>query len=450
MPGHVFVSYSHGDSEYVRALVAFLRGHGHDVWLDEGIDVGSQWIAVIRGQVDTCAAFVPVMTPAADGSTWVARELERADAFNRPILPLLLEGQPLGSIAGVQFEDVRGGRMPSQRFLDRLASVVAAHTAPTVHGDQAPSAPTSFTVVLEALGDRKISVIKVVRELTHLSLADAKALVESTPHAVLTTASRDRGRAGRRRPRRPRRHRQHPLTAAARTIADVIDSHATLTEILTRIDDLSGVQWDTVRALASSGDRSLVPRVQRALESYLDEDNHYGRDVMCSLLAGIVGVRAFPLVLRAFARPTRDDNDSLMGMLRGLIRSDREACRSVILTFALERHRDLRIAGLRALGHAIAPADYDLLEAAANDPDPDVRRAALGSMSSLKGDPRVLATLVVALSDSDPLDASFSNASHRVHRRTGSSAEHSHPRRRSFADCSAITRLGDRIRGATV
>lgn len=214
VPGHIFISYSHGDTEYVRQLVAFLRGYGHDVWMDEGIDIGSQWISVIRGQVDTCAAIVPVMTPAADGSTWVARELERADAFDRPILPLLLEGQPLASIAGVQFEDVRGGRMPSQRFLDRLASVAAAHTArPPVPSAPEPSTPepstpgpstpgpstpgpstpgsTTYTVMLDVPGDRKISVIKVVRELTHLSLADAKTLVESTPHVVLTTGSRE-------------------------------------------------------------------------------------------------------------------------------------------------------------------------------------------------------------------------------------------------------------------
>lgn len=42
----------------------------------------------------------------------------------------------------------------------------------------------SFDVVLEAIGDNKINVIKAVRELTSLGLAEAKALVESAPKAI--------------------------------------------------------------------------------------------------------------------------------------------------------------------------------------------------------------------------------------------------------------------------
>jgi large subunit ribosomal protein L7/L12 len=40
--------------------------------------------------------------------------------------------------------------------------------------------PTSFTVVLKEIGDKKIQVIKVVRELTGLGLKEAKDLVDST------------------------------------------------------------------------------------------------------------------------------------------------------------------------------------------------------------------------------------------------------------------------------
>ncbi len=42
----------------------------------------------------------------------------------------------------------------------------------------------SFDVVLEAIGDNKINVIKAVREITSLGLAEAKALVESAPKAI--------------------------------------------------------------------------------------------------------------------------------------------------------------------------------------------------------------------------------------------------------------------------
>ena len=48
----------------------------------------------------------------------------------------------------------------------------------------------SFDVVLEAAGDKKIQVIKVVRELTSLGLGEAKAVVDGAPKAVLEGANR--------------------------------------------------------------------------------------------------------------------------------------------------------------------------------------------------------------------------------------------------------------------
>ncbi len=49
----------------------------------------------------------------------------------------------------------------------------------------------SFDVVLEAAGDKKIQVIKVVRELTSLGLGEAKAVVDGAPKAVLEGANKD-------------------------------------------------------------------------------------------------------------------------------------------------------------------------------------------------------------------------------------------------------------------
>jgi len=49
----------------------------------------------------------------------------------------------------------------------------------------------SFDVILEAAGDKKIQVIKVVRELTSLGLGEAKAVVDGAPKAVLEGANKD-------------------------------------------------------------------------------------------------------------------------------------------------------------------------------------------------------------------------------------------------------------------
>jgi len=50
---------------------------------------------------------------------------------------------------------------------------------------------TEFDVVLTAIGDKKINVIKAVREVTSLGLKDAKELVESAPATVKEAVSKD-------------------------------------------------------------------------------------------------------------------------------------------------------------------------------------------------------------------------------------------------------------------
>jgi len=70
---------------------------------------------------------------------------------------------------------------------------VAAAAAPAAGGGDAGAGEEkdSFNVILEAAGDKKIQVIKVVRELTNLGLGEAKALVEEAPKAILEGAKKD-------------------------------------------------------------------------------------------------------------------------------------------------------------------------------------------------------------------------------------------------------------------
>lgn len=58
-------------------------------------------------------------------------------------------------------------------------------------GGEAAEEQTEFTVMLNAAGDKKIQVIKVVRELTTLGLKEAKELVESAPVAVKEGVAKD-------------------------------------------------------------------------------------------------------------------------------------------------------------------------------------------------------------------------------------------------------------------
>ncbi len=73
------------------------------------------------------------------------------------------------------------------------AAPVAAAGPATGGGPVAPVAEekTAFDVVLTAAGDKKIAVIKVVREITGLGLKEAKELVDGAPKAIKEGVSQD-------------------------------------------------------------------------------------------------------------------------------------------------------------------------------------------------------------------------------------------------------------------
>ncbi len=74
------------------------------------------------------------------------------------------------------------------------AQAAAVAMAPGAAGGGAAEAEeeqTEFDVVLTSIGDKKINVIKVVREVTSLGLKEAKDLVESAPTPVKEAVSKE-------------------------------------------------------------------------------------------------------------------------------------------------------------------------------------------------------------------------------------------------------------------
>jgi large subunit ribosomal protein L7/L12 len=73
------------------------------------------------------------------------------------------------------------------------AAAVAVAAAPGAAGPAAAPAEekTEFTVVLAAVGEKKIEVIKEVRALTGLGLKEAKDLVEGAPKPVKESVGKD-------------------------------------------------------------------------------------------------------------------------------------------------------------------------------------------------------------------------------------------------------------------
>ena len=74
-----------------------------------------------------------------------------------------------------------------EKFGVTAAAPVAIAAGPAAAGGAAGGADevqTEFSVVLDAIGDKKINVIKEVRAITGLGLKEAKALVEEAPKSV--------------------------------------------------------------------------------------------------------------------------------------------------------------------------------------------------------------------------------------------------------------------------
>jgi large subunit ribosomal protein L7/L12 len=70
-------------------------------------------------------------------------------------------------------------------------AAVAVAAAPGGAAPAAAEEKTEFDVELTSAGDKKINVIKVVREITNLGLADAKNLVEGAPKMIKEAVTKD-------------------------------------------------------------------------------------------------------------------------------------------------------------------------------------------------------------------------------------------------------------------
>jgi len=80
-----------------------------------------------------------------------------------------------------------------ERYGVTAAAPVAMAAMPGAAAGATPEVEekTSFDVILSAAGDKKIQVIKVVREITSLGLKEAKDLVDGAPKAVKTGISKE-------------------------------------------------------------------------------------------------------------------------------------------------------------------------------------------------------------------------------------------------------------------
>jgi TolB-like protein/Flp pilus assembly protein TadD len=138
--GAVFLSYAREDSPEVARLAAALRAGGVEVWFDQNELVGGDaWDAKIRGQIATCALFVPVISATTQARLEGYFRLEWKLAANRShtmaeertfLLPIVIdatrdaEAKVPPEFKAVQWTRLAGAE-PAPQFVERIKRLLA-------------------------------------------------------------------------------------------------------------------------------------------------------------------------------------------------------------------------------------------------------------------------------------------------------------------------------------
>lgn len=118
-----FISYARADEDFVYQLAQRLKAQQVNIWLDlMELKVGHDWWDEIEKHIIQCSVFIIVMSPGSKQSRWVKRELLLAEQKNKPIFPVLLNGEGWSRLADTQYEDMTDGIESPLRpqFINRI------------------------------------------------------------------------------------------------------------------------------------------------------------------------------------------------------------------------------------------------------------------------------------------------------------------------------------------
>lgn len=122
--GHIFISYNRKDQSTARRLADDLRHHGYDVWMDDRIEYGGQWLNVIFEAIRDASAVVIVMSPDSEKSKWVQKEYLYAEELEKLIIPIALNGHIFPYLKDKQASDPSQTGGLTNRAYRQLEAVV--------------------------------------------------------------------------------------------------------------------------------------------------------------------------------------------------------------------------------------------------------------------------------------------------------------------------------------
>ena len=186
--GYVFISYSTKDSEYANALRKAFSEHGIKTWMAPGdIPAGSTYAGVITKAIKDADCLILLLTDHSQNSIWVDKEVERALAYGKAIIPIALDSIKLNDnfelyLGNKQIVLVKQLSAASEDFLRIICQVRALTNAGT------DSTPNLYQK--KNLDEVEQEFVKTLESLVYLLNDLAKALQVGDHELYNTAASR--------------------------------------------------------------------------------------------------------------------------------------------------------------------------------------------------------------------------------------------------------------------
>jgi len=170
----VFLSYAREDTDAAKRIAEALRGFGVEVWFDQSeLRGGDQWDSRIRGQIKTCALFIPIIsaTTQARDEAYFRLEWKLADdrshlmAPGKPfIVPVVIDQTPETgatvpeSFARAQWTRLDGGN-PSTGFIEQVKHLLESPRKPALKPDlpRPPTLPPEFRQAAQAKAEAAVA-----------------------------------------------------------------------------------------------------------------------------------------------------------------------------------------------------------------------------------------------------------------------------------------------------
>lgn len=92
---YIYVSYAHKDADKVFPEIKRFNNQGYNIWFDEGIISGNEWVEVIEKALSNCSLFVVFISNNSIESINVRNEISVAIRMNKPIIPIYIEDTDL-------------------------------------------------------------------------------------------------------------------------------------------------------------------------------------------------------------------------------------------------------------------------------------------------------------------------------------------------------------------